>query len=228
MLRLLSSLLVSTLLFTALIMGPAYAFTGAIDWTRGWIVVAVCCFSSALGGAYFLITDPDLVGERAKPPQPKTIADALATLFILLVVIGFCTAAVYDSRWLRLLPVSSAVSLATGLLVFTIGVAIVVWTFRVNSFATTIVEVQEARKQRVIDTGPYRFVRHPMYFGAVWYFAGVALMLESLPMALAAIIIFPVAFLGRMLVEESVLRRDLAGYADYQSRVRTRILPGIF
>jgi protein-S-isoprenylcysteine O-methyltransferase Ste14 len=98
----------------------------------------------------------------------------------------------------------------------------------VNSFATTVVEVQKTRNQRVIDTGPYRFVRHPMYFGAIWYFVGVALMLESLAAAMAAIVIFPLAFLPRMLVEESMLRCDLAGYADYQSRVRARILPGVF
>ncbi len=226
--QLVSSTLVSALLFTALIMGPAYAFTGALDWLRGWLVVGVCLFSSALGGVYFLVTDPGLVRERAKAPQTKTLADTLATLFILLVVIGFCAAAVYDSRRLQLLALPPGVSLVAGVLVFAIGVAIVVWTFRVNSFATTVVEVQEARNQRVIDTGPYRFVRHPMYFGAIGYFAGVALMLESPAMASMAIAIFPIAFLPRMLVEESVLRRDLAGYAAYQSRVRTRILPGIF
>ena len=228
MLRLFSGTLVSTLLIGALIMAPAYAFTGTLDWPRGWLVVGVFFLASALGGVYFLITDPGLVRERASAPQTKTAADTLATLFILLGVIGFCTAAVYDSRQLQLLPLSSALSLVAGAVVFAIGIAIVVWTFRVNSFATTIVEVQEARNQRVIKTGPYRFVRHPMYFGAIWFFAGVALMLESPATALAAIVIFPVAFLPRMLVEESVLRRDLAGYAEYQSRIRTRILPGIF
>lgn len=228
MLRLFLSTLVSALLFTALILGPAYALTGNLDWLRGWLVVGICILASAVGGVYFLVTDPGLVRERAKTPQPKTPADTLATLFILLVVIGFCTAAVYESRRLQLLQLSPDVSLAAGVVVFAIGIAVVVWTFRVNSFATTVVEVQEARDQRVIDTGPYRFVRHPMYFGGIWYFAGVALMLESPAAALAAIVTFPLAFLPRMLIEESVLRRDLAGYADYQSRVRTRILPGVF
>ncbi len=228
MLRLVLSTLVSALLFAALIMGPAYAFTGNLDWLRGWLVVGICILASAVGGIYFLVTDPGLVRERTKAPQTKTPADTLATLFILLVVIGFCTAAIYESRRLQLLPLSPDVSLAAGVVVFAIGIAIVVWTFRVNSFATTVVEVQEVRNQRVIDTGPYRFVRHPMYFGAIWYFAGVALMLKSPAMAAAALVVFPVAFLPRMLVEESVLGRDLTGYADYQSRVRTRILPGMF
>lgn len=228
MLRILSGTAVSTLLMAALIVGTAYFLTGDLNWERGWLVVGLFAAVSALGGLYFLITDPGLVRERARAPQTKTPADTFATLLIMLTVISFCIAAVYDSRRLQLLPLPSNASLAAGVAVFAIGIAIVVWTFRTNSFATTIVEIQEARNQRVIDTGPYRFVRHPMYFGAIWFFAGVGLMLESAALGLAAIVIFPLAFLPRMLVEENVLRRDLAGYADFQSRVRTRILPGIF
>ena len=228
MLRLVISTLVSGLLFTALIMGPGYAFTGTLDWVRGWVAVGACVTTSAIGGVYFLLTDPGLVRERAKAPRTQTLADAFATLFIVVVVVAFCAAAVYDSRRLQLSTLPPDASLAAGVIIFATGIGIIVWTFRVNSFATTIVEVQESRNQRVIDTGPYRFVRHPMYSGAIWYFAGIALMLESPASALGAIVIFPLAFLTRMLVEEAVLRRDLEGYADYMSRVRTRILPGIF
>lgn len=228
MVRLAVSTFVAGLLFTALIMGPAYALTGRLDWLRGWLAVGVCFLASAVGGVYFLLTDPGLVRERAKAPQTRTAADGLATALIVAVVIGFCTATAYDSLRLQALRLPPAVSLATGATVFTVGIAIIVWTFRVNSFATTVVEVQEARNQKVIDTGPYRFVRHPMYFGAIWYFAGLALILESPAMALAALVIFPLAFMARILVEEGVLRRDLDGYADYQSRVRTRIVPGLF
>jgi protein-S-isoprenylcysteine O-methyltransferase Ste14 len=228
MFRLLLGIAVSTLVFAALVLVPAYAFTGNLNWLRGWLVVAAFLLVDAIGGLYFLLTSPDLVRERAKAPQTKTPADTAATLFIAVVVAIFCTAAVYDSLALHLLAPLSDVSLIVGLAIFAGGIAIIVWTFRVNTFATTVVEVQEVRNQRVIQSGPYGFVRHPMYFGAIWFFAGVALMLGSPAAALAAIVIFPIAFLPRMLVEEGVLRRDLTGYAEYQSRVRTRILPGIF
>lgn len=221
-------MVISTLVFAALVLAPAFVLTGNLNWHRGWQVVAAFLLVNAIGGFYFLMTSPDLVRERAKAPQTKTRADTAASLFIAFVVAVFCMGAVYDSLVLHLLAPLSDVSLSVGLAIFAGGLAIIVWTFRVNTFATTVVEVQEARDQRVIQSGPYRFVRHPMYFGAIWFFAGVASMLGSPAAALAAIVIFPIAFLPRMLVEEGVLRRDLTGYADYQSRVKTRILPGIF
>ncbi|MDZ4760041.1 MAG: isoprenylcysteine carboxylmethyltransferase family protein [Alphaproteobacteria bacterium] len=226
--RLAASNVVSTSLFAALIIGSSYLFTGIFNWPRGWLVVALFFFVSFFGGLYFLARDPGLVEERAKMPRPKTLRDTAASLVILASVIGFCLAAVWDARTRALLPMQSGVSLAAGLIVFGLAIAIMVWTFRVNSFGTTVVEVQEARNQRVIDSGPYRFVRHPMYHGAVWFFVGMALMLGSLALALAAIVVFPLAFAPRILVEESVLRRDLTGYADYQRRVRIRIFPGVF
>jgi protein-S-isoprenylcysteine O-methyltransferase Ste14 len=228
MLRLLLGTLVSTLLFGALILAPAYVLTGHLNWPRGWLVVGVFFVVNAAGGLYFFFTSPELVRERAKAPQTKTLADTAASLFIFLAVVAFCMATAYDSLSLHVLQLGSGISLGLGLAVFAIGLAVIIWTFRVNAFATTVVEVQEARNQHVIQSGPYRLVRHPMYFGAIWFFAGVALMLGSPAMALAAIVLFPIAFLPRMLVEERVLGRELAGYREYQSRVRSRILPSVF
>ena len=91
----------------------------------------------------------------------------------------------------------------------------------------TVVKVQRERHQRVIDTGPYALVRHPMYMGGIFFFAGLGLILGSATAALMAPPLFVISFLPRMVIEESTLRRDLAGYADYQSRVRARILPGM-
>ena len=102
------------------------------------------------------------------------------------------------------------------------------WVMRVNTFAATVVKVQHDREQRVIDAGPYARVRHPMYAGASVFLAGVGMMLEAAPAALLAVPLFALAFLPRMLIEEAVLRRDLPGYADYQTRIRSRILPGLF
>jgi protein-S-isoprenylcysteine O-methyltransferase Ste14 len=120
------------------------------------------------------------------------------------------------------------ISLAAGLGIFLGGVAIIVWTFRVNSFAVTVVKDQEERAQQVIETGPYALVRHPMYMGALAFFAGLGLMLGSTVAALLALPMFVAAFTPRMVVEEAVLGRDLIGYAEYQSKVRARIVPGLF
>jgi protein-S-isoprenylcysteine O-methyltransferase Ste14 len=70
-------------------------------------------------------------------------------------------------------------------------------------------------------------VRHPMYMGAILFFAGLGLILGSATAALVALPLFVIGFLPRMVIEEATLRRDLAGYADYQARVRARILPDV-
>lgn len=202
-------------------------FHGRWNWERGWIAVGILFLASALGGAWFLKSDPGLARERASVPRPQTLADGLATLLIVVSIVGWFVAIAADAHRLHVLgPLPPWVSLGVGLGVFLIGLAIIVWTFRVNSFAAQVVKIQY--EQRVIDTGPYAFVRHPMYCGGIVFFAGIALVLESSAAAIAALPLFVIAFLPRMVIEEATLRRELAGYAEYQSRVQSRIVPGLF
>jgi len=227
--RFVVTLTVNTVLFWALILGPAWAVTGRLDWPRGWLAFGVWFAASAIGGLWFLVTDPGLVRERASVPRTQSREDTRATLLIgLAVVVWMAAASVDGARFHLLTPPGPAASLAVGLALFLFGLAVIVWTFRVNSFAALVVKVQSERHQRVIDTGPYAFVRHPMYFGAIPFLAGTAMILESTAMALVAVPLFVVVFLPRIAVEERDLRRDLEGYAEYQERVRARILPGLF
>jgi protein-S-isoprenylcysteine O-methyltransferase Ste14 len=98
---------------------------------------------------------------------------------------------------------------------------------RENSFAAPVVKVQAERGHRVIDTGPYAFVRHPMYSGAVLYFAGIALLLGSW-WGLILSSVFFVLFSIRAAIEERALIDGLPGYADYLARVRYRLVPGLW
>jgi protein-S-isoprenylcysteine O-methyltransferase Ste14 len=98
------------------------------------------------------------------------------------------------------------------------------WTMRTNSFAAPVVKIQKDRGQAVITTGPYSFVRHPLYFGALFYIAGTSLVLGSW-WGLAAVPILAVLFGIRIGIEEKVLRAGLAGYDDYARRVRWRLVP---
>jgi protein-S-isoprenylcysteine O-methyltransferase Ste14 len=99
--------------------------------------------------------------------------------------------------------------------------------FRENSFAAPVVRIQAERKQRVIDTGPYAFVRHPMYAAALLYLVGMPLLLGSW----YGFLLVPVIVAGlapRAVFEERLLERDLPGYADYMRRVRYRLIPGLW
>ena len=108
------------------------------------------------------------------------------------------------------------------------GLAVIVWTFRENSFAAPVAEIQAERKQRVIDTGPFAVARHPMYAGMTPFFAGLGLIMESSGLALAAVPMIVLGLWPRIVIEEATLRRELRGYDVYLDRVRARLVPGLF
>jgi protein-S-isoprenylcysteine O-methyltransferase Ste14 len=96
-----------------------------------------------------------------------------------------------------------------------------------NAYAAPVVKLQKEREQHVIDTGPYRVVRHPMYSGFIPLLVGMALWLGSYAGALLAIV--PIALLAvRTLFEERFLRRELTGYEEYMSRIRFRLIPFVW
>ena len=101
------------------------------------------------------------------------------------------------------------------------------WVFRANSFAAPVVKVQAARHHRVVSSGPYAFVRHPMYSGIILFFAGVPLLLGSW-WGLAITPVFRLLFAFRARIEERALVEGLSGYADYAGRVRYRLIPGLW
>lgn len=96
-----------------------------------------------------------------------------------------------------------------------------------NTYATTVVRVQSERDHKVISTGPYAFVRHPMYTGAVFYFLGIALLLGSWG-AVAIAAILAALFAVRAVWEEETLKAELDGYAAYAERVRSRLIPWVW
>jgi protein-S-isoprenylcysteine O-methyltransferase Ste14 len=98
---------------------------------------------------------------------------------------------------------------------------------RTNSFAVPAVKIQKERGQTVVTTGPYATVRHPLYFGALFYVAATSLVLGSW-WGLATVPLVAFGFAIRIRVEEKALREGLQGYDDYTRRVRLRLIPFIW
>jgi protein-S-isoprenylcysteine O-methyltransferase Ste14 len=183
---------------------------------------------SVVFGAHGVHADPGLLRERLKRPVQKDqpLADKLVLIpFLLLVFLamGFMAADAARWRWSRMPPfvqwVGSGLLLAVFLFMY--------WTPRTNSFATTVVRIQKDRGQAVITTGPYAMVRHPMYFGALFYFAATSLVLGTW-WGLAIVPIFAFLLGIRIGIEEKTLRLGLEGYDDYARRVRWRLIPLIW
>jgi protein-S-isoprenylcysteine O-methyltransferase Ste14 len=116
---------------------------------------------------------------------------------------------------------------ALGLAMLLLTTGFIMWVMRENSFAAPVVKVQTERGHHVVSTGPYAWVRHPMYSGTILLFVGVPLLLGSWwGMALSPL--FVILFAIRSGIEERALIAGLPGYADYTRRVRYRLVPGLW
>jgi protein-S-isoprenylcysteine O-methyltransferase Ste14 len=212
------------------------AFTGALlflsagtlDWPGAWTFLA----EFVIGGSVIMLWlkrhDPELLRERMAGlfQRDQAFSDKvfMATLVVMwhswLVLMALDAKRWHISRTPEWLSVLGALLIAVGLFV--------VWrAFRANSFAAPVIKIQEDRGQRVVSTGPYGIVRHPMYTGVLIYLLGMPLLLGSwlgllvLPLIVGALVV-------RIFIEEATLREGLPGYAEYAARVRYRLIRGVW
>jgi protein-S-isoprenylcysteine O-methyltransferase Ste14 len=192
---------------------------GSLRYWQGWVFMAILFLPMPITSAYFLKRDPQLVERRLrteeKISEQKTIIKwAQLVAFGSLLIPGFD----YRFGWSR---VPLWLAILSQLLVFA-GYLITLWVMKENSFASRTVQVEEG--QKVISTGPYRFVRHPMYFGAVLMLLFISPALGSWWALPGFLLVIPFIVL-RLRNEEKMLLRDLPGYSDYCLRTRSRLLP---
>ena len=210
-----------TLLFGVLVFVPA----GTVDYWQGWLFLGTLAAGIVCFTVYLALYDRPLLERRMKAgpnyeqewPQKIIVSLILLTFFALVVLPAL------DHRF-TWSPVAPLVSIL-GDVVMLLSFLFIFLVTRVNSFAAANVRVE--RDQRVIDTGPYAYVRHPMYAGAIWLFVGMPPALGSW-WSLGLIVPFIPLLVWRLLDEEGILRRDLPGYAEYMRRVRFRLIPFVW
>lgn len=203
---------------------------GTLTWPRAWIVIAVLLVVRLLSAIAVFRVNPALLRERATVlihrHQPWT--DRLILLvFMGTAFVGVPAVAALDVfRW-HMLPNPPFVLACVGLGLFALGWTIVGVALRANAFAVTVVRLQNERQHTVVDTGIYGVVRHPMYAGNLLVNMGLSLWLGSYTAMLFAAI--PLALLMvRIGIEERFLWRELPGYPEYTTRVRYRLVPGVW
>ena len=211
-----------------LVMGVLlFASAGTWHWPGAWTFLVI---SAALGpafGFWLAKTDPALLAERmrltARDEQPA--ADKKFVRAIVVTVVAWFVVMGIDRR---LHPSEASFVLqALGLAMYLLSMVCIMWVFRENSFAAPLVKVQAERGHHVISTGPYAWVRHPMYSSSMLFFIGVPLLLGSW-WGVGMVPLFVVLFAIRMRIEERTLIAGLPGYADYRARVRYRLVPGLW
>lgn len=221
-LKLIGSVLINEAIFAALLFIPA----GSLHWRRAWIflgVVAICCSATMFG---VFAKNEELLNERYKGPIQKE--QPFADRVILLVFVSTFFAAVIliplDVFRFHLLDPPGALVSFLGLLAFIAGWCIISFALKANTFAAPVVKLQEERHQKVIDSGLYGWVRHPMYTSVPLLLIGMALWLGSYAAVMFAIV--PIAMIAiRIIFEEQFLRVALDGYDSYIGKVRYRMIP---
>ena len=204
-----------------------FASAGTLRWPSAWVFLATCTLLGPLCGWWLYRIDPALLAERLRPVLQKD-QPAADKVFMSVFVVAMLA-------WLALIGVDRRIQSsdmlvalqAVGFALFLASTSFTMWVFRENSFAAPVVKLQAERAQRVISSGPYAHVRHPMYSGMILFFTGVPLLLGSW-WGLVMVPVFAALFAIRIGIEERTLREGLPGYADYASRVRYRLLPGVW
>jgi protein-S-isoprenylcysteine O-methyltransferase Ste14 len=214
------------LLLVLVVMGVLlFGFAGTLRFGEAWVFLAVFGGAALAITLYLMRYDPQLLARRVyggptaeKQRSQQVIQGITATAFVAMLVVP-----ALDHRWhwstmpLAILVVGEAIVLSGFLVIFLV--------YRENSFASAIIEV--APGQKVVSSGPYALVRHPMYFGGLLMFVGVPLSLASW-WGLTAVCLMVPALIWRLQDEERFLVVHLPGYTDYQGIVHGRLIPGIW
>jgi protein-S-isoprenylcysteine O-methyltransferase Ste14 len=219
---------IKAVLWTVFMGALLFSSAGTLDWRAAWIFMAEFVVGGLAVMLWLARHDPGLLKERMGSPFQKSQVfwDKVFMALIIVVWYGWLMLMAFDARRWGLSDMPEGLSDA-GAVMIAIGFFIVWLTFRENSFAAPVIKIQEERGQRVIGTGPYGIVRHPMYAGAALYMIGMPLLLGSwlglvvLPLILGALAV-------RIFIEEAALRDGLRGYDDYAARVRYRLIPGVW
>ena len=223
-----AKLLLQNTIFVVALGALLFASAGTLHWPAAWVFLAVSATLGPACGLWLAKTDPALLAERLRPTfqvgSSSTTSAAVMLIFVLAILIWLVAIGLDRRAQASHVPL---VLQALGLALYLLSTAFIMWVFRENSFAAPVVKVQAARHHHVISSGPYAFVRHPMYSGIMLFFAGVPLLLGSW-WGVAIAPVFAVLFAIRARIEERALVEGLPGYADYAARVRYRLVPGLW
>jgi len=215
------SLVCFVLVLGTLIFVPA----GTFDYWQAWILLSVYLGSSVLILVYFFQKDPALT-ERRMSGGPAAEKEKIQKIPVFFIILGYgalfvVSAVDFRYQWSDV-PFFLVI---LGDLFVAAGWFVVFLVFRENSFASATIEVSE--DQRVISTGPYAVVRHPMYAGMILWSAGIPLGLGSYWGLVGLVFMIPF-ILFRIFHEERYLSGHLPGYPEYLMKVHWRLVPGIF
>jgi protein-S-isoprenylcysteine O-methyltransferase Ste14 len=225
--RMIVNMVIRTVIWTAITGALLFVSAGTVRWPGAWVLLGELSGLGLVSGIAIGRHDPALLRERMRSPVQrdqkgwdKLLMSAFFSLWLIQYVVAGLDVRLHASEvplWLKL---AGALGVALGFYVCHV-------VMLTNTFAAPVVKIQTERKHQVISSGPYAFVRHPMYAGAIPMIVGTPLLLGSwYALLLSLVMIVLLAY--RAVLEETTLAAELEGYAAYAARVRYRLVPGLW
>lgn len=210
--------LLGVLIIGLLVFIPA----GTINYFNGWLFMGVLFIPMLLAGIVMMIKNPELLKSRLDAKEKHKEQGLVIKLSGLMFIIGFIVAGLdYRYNWLQLPRVG--VYIVVGLFLF----GYIMWgiVLKQNTYLSRTIKVTE--NQKVIDSGLYGIVRHPMYTATVILFLSMPLVLGSI-VSFFVFLMYPILIIIRIIYEEKFLEKELVGYIEYKKKVRYRLIPFIW
>ncbi len=214
----LTKFLLGVVIIGALLFIPA----GTFEYWNGWLFMGLLFIPMFIAGIVLMVKNPELLQKRLNAKEKETEQKTVILLSGLMFLSGFILAGLnYRFDWLEL---PNIVVIFSSVL-FVISYILYAEVLRENTYLSRTIEVQE--NQKVIDTGLYGIVRHPMYAATVILFLTIPLVLGSV-ISFAIFLVYPIIIAKRIKNEEDVLEKELNGYTEYKKRVTYRLIPFIW
>jgi protein-S-isoprenylcysteine O-methyltransferase Ste14 len=220
--QLLKMALIRLILGLLILMTMFFLPAGTFAYWHAWIYIALILIPMCVSFLMLIRKDPDLLERRLRMKEKKSHQKLLIRISWIIFLIAFIIPG-FDFRfgWSHIpiwVVICAYIFILAGYIFF-------IFVMKENSYASRIIEVEKG--QKVIDTGPYAFMRHPLYLSNLIIYLGTPIALGSF-WALIAILPLPVVIIFRLLDEEKTLQKDLPGYTDYMSEVKYRLIPLIW
>ena len=214
----LSKFILGVLLVGLLIFLPA----GSLAFARGWLLINVLFVPMFCAGLVMFFKSPELLRKRLNAKEKRVQQDRVVKLSGLMFIAGFVLAGLnFRLKWHSLPGWISVIAAALFLAAYLLFAEVL----RENAYLSRTIEVQQG--QRVIDTGLYGVVRHPMYSTTLLLFLMMPLVLGSLH-AFAVFLVYPFLIAARIRNEEALLEAELPGYREYRQKVKYRLIPYVW
>ncbi|MBQ1977456.1 MAG: isoprenylcysteine carboxylmethyltransferase family protein [Ruminococcus sp.] len=210
--------LLGVILTGVLIFLPA----GTLCYLYGWILMGILFIPMFLAGIVMMIKNPQLLAKRLSAKEKQKEQSVVVKLSGLMFVAGFVLAGLGVRFNWYILPMGVVIG---GSVLFLASYILYAEVLKENTYLSRTIQVQE--NQKVIDTGLYGIVRHPMYSATLLLFLSIPLVLGSL-YALAVFLLYPFIIAKRIKNEEKLLESELKGYSKYKQKVKYRLIPFIW